>query len=142
MGAAERAYDERIAPHLNEFFGNVFEEICMQYLKLLVTRGTIKELYAEYGRWWGANPLKKREEEIDLVLSNEKHLLVGECKWQKAPLSPSVLQLLEERAAIIRDGKKLHYVLFSKSGFTDELQSLHRDDLTLVDIEQLLCKIQ
>ena len=142
MGAGERAYDERIAPHLNEFFGNIFEHICMQYLKLLVTRGTIKELYSEYGRWWGANPLKKREEEIDLVLSNENNLLVGECKWQKVPTNITVLQLLEERAAIIRDGKNLRYVIFSKSGFASELCNLHREDLMLVDLEQLLAVLQ
>ena len=137
MGAAERAYDGRIVPHLNEWFGYVFEGICMQYLKLRVGQGKIPELYTDYGRWWGTNPIRKREEEIDLVQSDESHLLVGECKWQNDPVNPSVFRLLEERAAIIRDGKDLRYVIFAKSGFTKELQSLGRADLHLIDFDKL-----
>jgi len=137
MGAAERAYDERIAPKLSTWFGHAFEGICMQYLKALVANGTIKELYTDYGRWWGANPLKKQEEEIDLVLTDETHLLAGECKWQKNAVGLSVFQQLEERTAIIRNGKALRYVIFSRAGFTTELQALQRKDLTLVDLDEL-----
>lgn len=137
MGASDRTYEERIAPRLDAFFGHVFESICMQYLKFCVTQGTIQELYSDYGRWWGTNPIKKREEEIDLVLSDETHLLAGECKWQKELVGPSVFQQLEERAALIRDGKDVRYALFSKSGFTEDLPSLGRKDLMLIDLDQL-----
>ena len=137
MGAAERAYEARIAPYLSEYFGHIFETVCMQYLKLLVARGDIQEVYAEYGRWWGNNPLAKREEEIDLVLADERCLLVGECKWQNKPVGISVLKVLEERAAIIRDGKDIRYALFSKEGFTNEVNSLQRTDLMLVDLPGL-----
>lgn len=138
MGAATRAYDERIAPRLSEWFGHPFEDICMEYLKACIVRGTIQELYTDYGRWWGANPVKKREEEIDLVLSDETHLLVGECKWQSGPVGLPVLRQLEERAALIRDGKELRYVLFSRSGFTEELQAAKRSDVELVGLEKLV----
>lgn len=137
MGAAERAYDERIAPKLSAWFGRVFERICMEYLKARVADGTIHELYTDYGRWWGTNPVKKKEEEIDLVLSDESHLLTGECKWQKNPIGLPVFQQLEERTALIRDGKAVRYVLFSKAGFTEELQSLGRKDVQLVDLDSL-----
>lgn len=137
MGAAERTYDERIAPRLDEWFGHVFERICMEYLKFQVAHGTIQELYADYGRWWGTNPLKKQEEEINLVLSDETHLLVGECKWKNDRIGAAVFHQLEERAALIRDGKTLRYVLFSKAGFTDDLKGLVRNDLMLVDLDAL-----
>ena len=138
LGAGERVYDGRIAPGLDEFFGHIFEDICMQYLKAQVAKGEIAELYTDYGRWWGANPLKKREEEIDLVLSDEKNLLVGECKWTRKPVGRQELALLEERAAIIRDGKNLRYVLFSRTGFTEELLSFNRDDVMLISITELM----
>lgn len=93
----------------------------------------------DYGRWWGTNPLKKREEEIDLVLSEETHLLVGECKWKNDRIGVSVFHQLEERAALLRDGKALRYVLFSKAGFTDDLKRLARDDLSLVNLDALFC---
>ena len=138
LGAGERVYDGRIAPGLDEFFGHIFEDVCMQYLKAQVAKGEIAELYTDYGRWWGTNPIRKREEEIDLVLSDEQNLLAGECKWTSKPVGMRELALLEERAAIIRGGKRMRYFLFSKSGFSEELLSSGRDDVSLVGLEELM----
>ncbi len=39
-------------------------------------------VFHELGSWWGNNPIKKCEEEIDLVAGDKSSLIVGECKWQ------------------------------------------------------------
>lgn len=138
MGAAQRAYEGRIAPLLPQWFGHVFEHICMDYLKFLVANGKIAVLYTDYGRWWGTNPVKKREEEIDLVLSDERHLLAGECKWRKERADLCVLKELEERAALVSLEKEVSYAIFSRAGFSPELKDLRRDDLMLADVDRLM----
>lgn len=129
MGMSEKAYNVKIEPLLNDYFGHIFEDVCLQFLKKQIADGKIETFYTEYGSWWGNNPQKKREEEIDLVLSNDEEILVGECKWKNEKISLDVLELLKERGELIRKNRKIKYALFSKSGFEDELKE--SEDLLL-----------
>ncbi|MGL5622181.1 DUF234 domain-containing protein, partial [Cetobacterium sp.] len=68
------------------------------------------------GRWWDKN------EEIDVVALGEKEILFGECKWSNKHVGLSVLFKLQEKAKKVdKKGKKEFYILFSKSGFSEEL---------------------
>lgn len=139
MGMGERAWQARIAPQLSEYFGHVFEDIAMQYVQAQVRQGTIPELYTTYGHWWGNNPRQKREEEIDLVCTNETDILCGECKWRNEPVGLSVLTTLQERAALIQRQRRLHLMLFAKSSFTLELQQAAAEkEIQLVTLRDLL----
>ena len=123
MGLGRRAWQEKIRPSLDEYFGHVFENICLQYLQHQIKSGEIKELYTDFGSWWGNNPQKHRQEEIDIVCTNESHILCGECKWRREAVDADVLTLLEERAQLIAKGRKIHYYIFSKSGFTEKMKA-------------------
>ncbi|MFI3169669.1 MAG: ATP-binding protein [Faecalibacterium sp.] len=116
-GATELAY-QRIAPHLSNYMGDIFEEICKQYLWNLLLSGKSPVDFSDLGRWWGNNPKTKSQEEIDIMgVADNDCALFAECKWTNEPLDLAVLEKLVERSALFHYSEK-HYYLFSKSGFT------------------------
>ncbi|MEA4813130.1 MAG: ATP-binding protein [Anaerolineaceae bacterium] len=137
LGLAEEAWKKNVQPCLNEYFGHVFEDICLQYLSNQVRLGKSSLIYTEFGKWWGTDPLKKAEVEIDLVARNEAGILVGECKWRNEKVSLNTLKSLEAKASLISAGRKPRYALFSKSGFTEDLTELNRSDLQLIPAENV-----
>ncbi len=80
-GQGELLY-ERIQPLFSEYFGHIFEDISRTYLETMNFQGKLPSIYTASGSWWGRNPKKKTEEEIDIVLADDEHILVAECKWQ------------------------------------------------------------
>ena len=67
-----------------------------------------------------------------------KNIIFGECKFWKNPVGINILNALEKKAALVdwnRTGRKEWYVLFSISGFTDELKQLvdKRKNLLLIE---------
>ena len=80
-GATELAYN-RIKPHLSDYMGGVFEEICKQYLWSLLLAGKCTIDFTDIGRWWGTNKKTKQQVEIDILGTADKNTaLFGECKW-------------------------------------------------------------
>ena len=115
-GAADLAYS-RIAPELSAYIGGVFEEICKQYLWRLLLASKCAVRFTELGRWWGANPKTRTQEEIDIMGTDKDSALFGECKWTNDKVDLGVLETLVERSSLFHFGKT-HFYLFSKSGFT------------------------
>lgn len=116
-GATELVY-KRIEPYLSDYMGKVFEEICKQYLWKLLLDGKSPVEFTSLGRWWGNDPVHKRQVEIDIMGEQDKNTaLFAECKWTNEKIDLSVLETLVERSMIFSYEKK-HYFLFSKSGFT------------------------
>lgn len=116
-GAADLVY-QRIAPHLPEYMGKVFEEICKQYLwKLLLNEKSPVE-FQSLGRWWGNDPIHKCQTEIDIMGEQDKDTaLFAECKWTAEKVDLSILETLTVRSNLFPYLNK-HFFLFSKSGFT------------------------
>ena len=115
-GAADLAYS-RIAPELSAYMGGVFEEICKQYLWRLLLASKCAVRFTELGRWWGANPKTRTQEEIDIMGTDKDSALFGECKWTNDKVDLGVLETLVERSSLFHF-KRTHFYLFSKSGFT------------------------
>ena len=116
-GATELVY-KRVEPYMSDYMGKVFEEICKQYLWKLLLNGKSPVEFTSLGRWWGNDPVHKRQAEIDIMGEQDKFMaLFAECKWTNEKVDLSVLETLIERSMIFSYGKK-HYFLFSKSGFT------------------------
>ena len=116
-GAADLAY-KRIEPHLSEYMGKVFEDICMQYLWKLALEGKCPIEFQDLGRWWGNDPLTRSQTEIDIMGEQDKNTaLFGECKWTNEKVDVGVLDLLIKRSRIF-SYSNVHFYLFSKSGFT------------------------
>lgn len=116
-GAADLAY-RRIEPHLSDYMGKVFEEICKQYLWNLLLTGKSPVEFRELGRWWGTDPATRKQTEIDIMGEQDKNtVLFGECKWTNEKVDVSVLETLERRSQMFRYDTIWLY-LFAKNGFT------------------------
>lgn len=116
-GAADLVY-KRIEPQLSGYMGKVFEDICQQYLWELLLDGKSPVQFASLGRWWGGDPIRKCQAEIDIMGEQDKETaLFAECKWTNEMVDRAILETLVARSQIF-PYKKTHYVLFSKSGFT------------------------
>lgn len=113
----ESVYQRLVKSQINHFMGEVFEEICLQYLYEPKVADTAPFFYGNIGRWWGNNPKLKRQEEIDLVAGDKDNVLLGECKWNNEDISISVLNDLIEQGSLFSQKNKFFY-LFSKRGFS------------------------
>ena len=128
------AYDELVVPDLADHVSPLFERLCQQALPDLVDRQ-----FRDVGQWWF------KEHELDVLGLTDEGLVAGECKFTSRPVSEGVLADLERTASKVRwpdgptDGDPL-YVLFSRSGYTDDLQHAAntRDDVLLFGLSDLV----
>ena len=128
-GAVDLAYS-RIAPELSSYMGSVFEDICKQYLWKLLLEGKCAVNFTDLGRWWGANPKTKSQEEIDIMGTDKDTALFAECKWTNEKVDLGVLETLVERSTLF-NYKRTHFYLFAKAGghssFTQSISPLFSD---------------
>lgn len=119
-GIGPAIYEQIVKPQLSDFMGSVFEEICRQYLYLPRVYSSLPFPISNIGRWWGNNPAKKRQEEIDLMSVQGNTALFGECKWRNTAIDMEVIDTLMERSNLFCYTQKWFFV-FSKSGFEPQV---------------------
>lgn len=125
-GTGEMVYEKMVKPQISDFMGHIFEEICQQYLFLPQVYTVLPFPIGNLGRWWGNNPRKKCQEEIDLMSVCENQVFLGECKWKNSLVGMDVLRTLQERGSLFPYTEKVFWI-FSKSGFTQEaIEYAHR----------------
>ena len=141
-GGGKIVYDKRVKPDYNHYMGPVFERICKEFLEEKNIDGELPILFSSIGRWWGADPVQKKEVEIDIIAKDDKNYLIGECKWQNEKTDIGVLERLKEKADIFnKNGREeTWYALFSKSGFTDDLIEKSKQDshVLLFDLKSIM----
>ncbi|MBQ5319084.1 MAG: ATP-binding protein [Oscillospiraceae bacterium] len=117
-GATDRVYKQRIEPYLSNYMGKVFEDICTQYLWKQLLEEKCPVEFNSLGRWWGNDPVEKKQTEIDFMGEQDKDTaLFAECKWTNEKVDLGVLETLVKRSKLF-SYTNIHYYLFSKSGFT------------------------
>jgi len=124
---------EKIRKDFPAFLGPVFEQVCRDFLNAHQEKIPIQ--FSSLGSWWD------KGEEIDIVAANEKgEMLLGECKWSNKKVGTNIfLQLKEKHRFLSAQGRKFSYMMFSKSGFTDEMKRLASDEnVSLVELSQLV----
>lgn len=127
-------------PKYTDYMGKIFEEICKQYLWKLLLNGKSPVIFSSLGRWWGTNPMEKKQIEIDIMGEQDKdNTLFCECKWTNEKADLGVLETLVKRSSLFPYKRKQFY-LFAKSGFTkgcvDRASELNT--VTLVDYRTIL----
>lgn len=134
MGYIESGNIEVVKKQIEEGFelyvSTVFEKICRN----LMYRINFPVEVNRYGRWWEKNS------EIDIVGIGEKELIFGECKWSNKKVGMNILEeLIKKSEKIDSNSKKISYILFSKSGFTDDIIKAEeeRKNLYLMDLEKM-----
>lgn len=108
-----------VEPQLPAYMGFIFEAICKQYLWQENIAGRLPFTFQNIGRWWGNDPYKRCESEIDLVAACGSTGLLAECKWTNALVEAKVLEdLLAQQKLLYYD--EVYCYLFAKKGFTPE----------------------
>ena len=137
-GIRETIYEVSVKPQISHFMGYIFEEICKQYLYLPQIYMTLPFPAGEFARWWGNNPKKKRQEEIDLMAENGLEAIFGECKWRNELADVDILETLQERSGLFHYQKQ-SYMIFSKTGFTEKLKLREQEEenVRLISFEDM-----
>jgi AAA+ ATPase superfamily predicted ATPase len=135
-GGGQRILEQEILPHLDSFIGQVFDKICAEVLRHLISEGRIKLDCDRVGRWWAGN------EEIDLVgMVGKLPLFAAECKWSRKPIGMDVLRELQRKVSLIAPEGNISNIrlgLFSRSGFTKEVNDLERkEEIELIDVRRI-----
>lgn len=138
-GAADIVF-KRIEVQLSDYMGRIFEDICTQYLWKLLLKGSCPIEFVSLGRWWGNDPKLKCQAEIDIMGEQDSNAaLFAECKWRNENVDLDILETLIARSKIFHY-KKVHYYLFSKSGFTKGCMQKAKEmgNVTLVRYEDIV----
>ena len=127
------AYDEVVEPQLADYVSPLFERLCQRALPDLIDRQ-----FRDVGQWWF------KEHELDVLGLSDDGVVAGECKFTSKPVSEGVLADLERTTDEVRwaeqpaEGETL-YAVFSRSGYTDDLERVAntRDDVLLFGLSDL-----
>jgi len=120
---------------LDTFIGKAFEKLIRDNIV------SFCPFEAErFGRWWGRDPSRPKgmnQEEIDVVALNEKSedILFAECKWTSKPIGVDVYNELMRKSKLVQwhnNDRHEHFALFSKSGFTEEMEKLAKEEHVLL----------
>lgn len=104
--------------------GGIFESMCRSYTLMLSIRGKLNADIMRVGTWWGTNPARREQTDIDVVgIDPMDHTAVlGECKFKNELLDKTVYDSLKDRDGLIDSHyRTVQFLLFSKSGFSDWL---------------------
>ncbi|NIM13341.1 MAG: AAA family ATPase [Candidatus Aminicenantes bacterium] len=117
IGNVDYVLDEIKRTFNENFVSSAFED----YVKELLTHNPLEFLGfrpRKIGRWWN------NSEEIDLVAIGDNSAAFIECKWQNQKVGYTVYNNLTRKADIVNlpPSLKKVYVIFSKSGFKDNLE--------------------
>ncbi len=119
---------ERLQPKIQTHIAHCFEQLCRNYVQ---QQSEVLNCL-KVGRQWAGNY------EIDVAGINADFKLnvVGECKWSRKKVGMSVYRGLLDKIAAnnLPVAPYCKYMLFSRAGFTEELeqQELRNDNLFLV----------
>lgn len=132
----------KLAPSISTYLGLRFEFACMNYLR--------NNYYCtEIGRWWGASKTKGNDGkpivvDIDVTAKVESgsatYYIFGECKMRNRLTGFHELNELIERTELTKTEVNPTYMLFSTSGFDDDLLDYASisDNVKLVNLDQIM----
>lgn len=138
-GDAGLVWRRKIEPHLAQHVAAAFEEAAREALLERNRMGALPAVYDRIGGWW------RGRDEIDVVaVADDGPVLAAECKWASRPVGTNVLRELEAKLAALtadleRPPSRIDLALFSRSGFTPELEEeAARRSLLLVGVGEML----
>ena len=132
-------YDKEITKQkLYTFIGHRFETVCETYLKEQFYEGKMPFFAEDLGRWWGNNPVLKKQEEIDLLAIDSDNALFCECKFTEEKFDEKQLKDLQDSSLCINRPHK-RFMIFSKNGVTSGVEKIIKNDdkYSVVDLKAL-----
>ena len=137
-GRIAKIYPHAVKQYLPDYMGLIFEKMCRDYL--LYYSDNLPVELSEIGQWWGTDPNKKMQIQIDIVGTpvEGRDYIIGSCKYRNEKIGVDELELIRKYAAAFGKGSTYHYYIFSKGGFTDGLlQAEERGEVHLITLEDL-----
>jgi len=123
-----KAFLENFENHYERLRSLVYEQLCNDMMCQYYSKSTP---LLSNGSYWD------QYSEFDLLaITSDKRVILGECKYKERKICKSELSKLKakaEKSGIAVDT----YVLFSKSGFSNELLQIRDDSLMLFDLNDL-----
>jgi AAA+ ATPase superfamily predicted ATPase len=123
------------------YVSTVYESVAKESVLTWSRQGRLPFHLNRVGRYW------EKEFELDLVGLGEENdvALFGEAKWTNKPLSLGIYEQLKQKAQQVawkKETRHEYYILFSRSGFSDELKTqAKREALLLVEGDRLSPKL-
>ena len=137
-GRITKIYSHAVKQYLPDYMGLIFEKMCRDYL--VYYEETLPVDLGEIGQWWGTDPVKKKQIQIDVVGTPAvgREYIIGSCKYRNEKVGADELELLREYAGVFGKGIRYHYYIFSKSGFTNGLlRAQEQGEVRLVCLEDM-----
>ena len=133
MMDAERKYSV-LEPRIRTFLGHRFEDMCADYV---IHHWDCLEI----GKWWGPDE-NRQIRELDIVATvledDVKVSLFGDCKFINSEYAHSTLLRFRRDMELTKDDRTQRIVLFSVSGFDDEvMDEAAMGYVTLVGLDDL-----
>ena len=131
-GLGEAACKEVFEGQLSSHIGYAFEEASKQYMWIMQKKGNMPVSFKSIGRWWGSNPKTHTQEEIDIIAVDSNKAIFGECKWKNTKTGTAVLDELQRKASLFEGFDEKHYIIFSKSGFENNLINIAKKNQSVI----------
>jgi len=138
-GNSAKVLEHIVLPQLDSFTAPVFENVCREYLLELNRNNKLSFNIAKLGKWWGT--LDGAQTKIDIVAKDamSKTYILGKCTFQNTKMNINDLEILKTKAELIEKSANIQYILFSKSGFSENLvsETAKDDRLTLLSLTRM-----
>lgn len=129
QGFGAEVWRRQIAPRLDDFMGNAFEEVCRDHARKY-SQERLPAPAQEIGQIWNAG--------YDIDIAGrllDGSMLYGECKWTRDRIGEGILDTLIERAGLTSYGQGIearHFALYSRTGFTGTVRKRAAADKRIV----------
>ncbi|MBQ8878464.1 MAG: ATP-binding protein [Lachnospiraceae bacterium] len=141
MMGEESAAEEIMEPEsISDYMGHVFESICLQYMIRQAKNRRLPFVPYEIGKWWGNNPMKRSQDDIDILAFDKKRqsAIFCECKYKNEAFDKKEYEDLMCASNIFTEPQKRYYYVFSKGGYTEWVKmEAKKDDVCLLEIDDL-----
>ncbi len=134
-GDVEGIWNYVVEPELDYYTSYAFEDVCRQYLRRENRKNKLPFYFTKIGRWWD----KAQELDILAMDAKKEQFLLGECKFKNSPFTYADFVRMTEKFVPQKRNSAVHYYLFSKSGFSGEVEKAAEEQgISLVAVKDLV----
>lgn len=135
-GGGDGLYERLVAKGLEPYLQQVFREVCVSFIRENPSLFDIEPF--NFGSWWGSGD--SGTEFVDIVVESADRMttMFCDCRYRDSPVGVSVLRELERKSENVNVFGRRTYALFSKRGFTAELNKISdEEDVFLFDLSDI-----
>ena len=125
---------------ISNHMGDIFEEICKEYIIRLAKQKKLPFIPFHLGKWWGTNPIIKAQDDVDLLAIDRfgKKAIFIECKFTSKPMPYDEYEDLLTATKAFTNIEEKHLWFISKSGYTKSvIEQAKKDGARLLTIDDL-----